>query len=132
MPSLEESTNIVQLKVRLLVPAFVTLRELHGILQVSMGWEGIHLYHFDIHAVHYAGQSHFNDASSGLSPSLMIGSSKTNDSSEEPRPWRACPSRLMSPSDAKKPLRGRSRRGGWQVLITLRYVTLISFRNMPL
>ena len=60
----EESTRIVQLKVRLLgispmiwrrvlVPASVTLRELHGILQVSMGWEGIHLYHFDIHAVHY-------------------------------------------------------------------------------
>ena len=60
----EESTRIVQLKVRLLgispmiwrrvlVPASVTLRELHGILQVSMGWEGIHLYHFDSHAVHY-------------------------------------------------------------------------------
>ena len=60
----EESTRIVQLKVRLLgispmiwrrvlVPASVSLRELHGILQVSMGWEGIHLYYFDIHAVHY-------------------------------------------------------------------------------
>ena len=59
----EESTTIVQLKVRLLdispmiwrrvlVPASVSLRELHGILQVSMGWEGIHLYYFDIHAVH--------------------------------------------------------------------------------
>ena len=64
MARLEESTRIVQLKVRLLgispmiwrrvlVPASVSLRELHGILQVSMGWEGIHLYHFDIHAVHY-------------------------------------------------------------------------------
>ncbi len=60
----EESTRTVQLKVRLLgispmiwrrvlVPTSVTLRELHGILQVVMGWEGIHLYHFDIHAVHY-------------------------------------------------------------------------------
>ena len=51
----EASTRIVQLKVRLLglspmiwrrvlAPESVTLRELHGILQVAMGWEGIHLY----------------------------------------------------------------------------------------
>ena len=64
MARLEESTRIVQLKVRLLgispmiwrrvlVPACVSLRELHGILQVSMGWEAIHLYYFDIHAMHY-------------------------------------------------------------------------------
>ena len=48
MSSSEESTSIVQLKVRLLgispmiwrcvlVPASVSLCELHGILQVSMG-----------------------------------------------------------------------------------------------
>ena len=64
MASLEASTRIVQLKVRLLglspmiwrrvlVPESVTLRELHGILQVGMGWDGTHLYYFDIHAVHY-------------------------------------------------------------------------------
>ena len=64
MTSAEESIRIVQLKVRLLglspmvwrrvlVPESATLRELHGILQVSMGWDGIHLYYFDIHAVHY-------------------------------------------------------------------------------
>ena len=64
MASPEASTRIVQLKVRLLglspmiwrrvlVPESVTLRELHGILQVGMGWDGIHLYYFDIHAVHY-------------------------------------------------------------------------------
>ena len=35
------------------MPESVTLRELHGILQVGMGWDGIHLYYFDIHAVHY-------------------------------------------------------------------------------
>ena len=63
MASLEESTSLVQLKVRLLgispmiwrqllVPASVSLRELHGILQVSMGCEGIHLCYFQIHAVH--------------------------------------------------------------------------------
>ena len=54
MAGLEESTRIVQLKVRLLglspmiwrrvlVPESVSLRELHDILQVCMGWEGIHL-----------------------------------------------------------------------------------------
>ena len=64
MAGLEESTCIVQLKVRLLglspmvwrrvlVPESATLRELHGILQVSMGRDGIHLYYFDIHAVRY-------------------------------------------------------------------------------
>ena len=56
--------EIIQLKVRLLgispmiwrrvlVPSSTTLRELHGILQVAMGWEGIHLFLFDIHAVQY-------------------------------------------------------------------------------
>ncbi len=62
MACLEETTPIVQLKVRLLgvspmiwrrvlVPISVSLRELHGILQVSMGWKGIHLSYFDIYAV---------------------------------------------------------------------------------
>ena len=31
---------------RVLVPATFTLRELHGVIQVAMGWEGIHLYDF--------------------------------------------------------------------------------------
>ena len=54
----------MQLKVRLLgispmiwrrvmIPTTMTLRELHGVLQVAMGWEGIHLYAFDIYAVQY-------------------------------------------------------------------------------
>lgn len=38
---------------RVLVPASTTLRELHGILQVAMGWEGIHLFLFDVYAVRY-------------------------------------------------------------------------------
>lgn len=56
--------EIIQLKVRLLgispmiwrrvlVPSSTTLRELHGLLQVAMGWEGIHLFLFDVRAVHY-------------------------------------------------------------------------------
>ena len=31
---------------RLQVPPEMTLRELHGALQVAMGWEGLHLYQF--------------------------------------------------------------------------------------
>ena len=31
---------------RLLVPSTCTLEELHGGIQVAMGWEGIHLYQF--------------------------------------------------------------------------------------
>lgn len=38
---------------RILVPASYTLEELHGVLQVAMGWEGIHLYRFRIRAVDY-------------------------------------------------------------------------------
>lgn len=56
--------EIYQLKVRLLgispmiwrrvlVPSSTTLRELHGVLQVAMGWEGIHLFLFDVYAVRY-------------------------------------------------------------------------------
>ncbi|EEE35465.1 conserved hypothetical protein [Rhodobacteraceae bacterium KLH11] len=52
--------EICQLKIRLLgispmiwrrvlVPTSTTLRELHGILQVAMGWESIHLFLFDIY-----------------------------------------------------------------------------------
>jgi hypothetical protein len=38
---------------RLLVPNTCTLRELHGIIQVAMGWEGIHLYQFRLRSRHY-------------------------------------------------------------------------------
>ncbi|KZL25881.1 plasmid pRiA4b ORF-3 family protein [Pseudovibrio sp. WM33] len=58
------SSSVFQLKVRLLgispmiwrrllVPSDISLRELHGVLQVAMGWEGIHLFMFDKGAVHY-------------------------------------------------------------------------------
>ena len=56
--------GIVQLKVwllgispmvwrRLVVSSACTLHELHGIIQVAMGWEGIHLYQFRLHARNY-------------------------------------------------------------------------------
>lgn len=38
---------------RVLVPATFTLRELHGVIQVAMGWEGIHLYVFHLRAARY-------------------------------------------------------------------------------
>ena len=58
--------SILQLKVRLLgispmiwrrvlVPASMTLRELHGVVQLAMGWEGIHLFEFVVRGVRYAG-----------------------------------------------------------------------------
>lgn len=38
---------------RVQMPATMTLREFHGVLQVAMGWEGIHLYQFVVHTVRY-------------------------------------------------------------------------------
>jgi Plasmid pRiA4b ORF-3-like protein len=38
---------------RVLVPSSFTLRELHGVIQVAMGWEGIHLYDFHLRAERY-------------------------------------------------------------------------------
>ncbi len=38
---------------RVLVPASYTLEELHGVIQVAMGWQSLHLYQFFIRAVHY-------------------------------------------------------------------------------
>ena len=38
---------------RVLVPATMTLEELHGVFQVTIGWRSLHLYQFRIHAVHY-------------------------------------------------------------------------------
>ena len=52
VPAAEDANAILQVKVwltgispmvwrRVLVPANFTLRELHGVIQVAMGWEGI-------------------------------------------------------------------------------------------
>ena len=40
---------------RVLVPESVSLRELHGVVQLAMGWEGIHLFEFAVRGVRYAG-----------------------------------------------------------------------------
>jgi hypothetical protein len=60
-----ERGSILQLKVRLLrlspmvwrrvlVPEVMSLRELHGVLQAVMGWDGIHLFEFNIRGVRYS------------------------------------------------------------------------------
>lgn len=35
---------------RVLMPAEGTLQELHGVMQVTIGWEGFHLYQFCLRA----------------------------------------------------------------------------------
>jgi hypothetical protein len=60
----DESPTILQFRIflkdvspmvwrRVQVPSTMTLCEFHGVLQVAMGWESIHLYQFVIHAVRY-------------------------------------------------------------------------------
>ena len=51
---------------RLLVPAAMTLRELHGVVQVAMGWEGVHLFQFRLRAARY-GSSELSAASPDVS-----------------------------------------------------------------
>jgi hypothetical protein len=58
-----DATAILQVKVwltgispmvwrRVLVPSSFALRELHGVIQVALGWEGIRLYEFQLRATH--------------------------------------------------------------------------------
>lgn len=39
---------------RVLVANACTLRELHGVIQVAMGWKGIHLYQFCLRSRRYS------------------------------------------------------------------------------
>jgi hypothetical protein len=63
-PPTADAGEVLQIKVwlvgispmiwrRVLVPAAFSLRELHGVMQVAMGWEGIHLYQFCLRAARY-------------------------------------------------------------------------------
>src|SRR5690349_3415905 len=38
---------------RVLIPAACTLREFHGVIQVTMGWEGVHLFQFRLRGSRY-------------------------------------------------------------------------------
>ena len=40
---------------RVLVPESVSLRALHGVVQLAMGWEDIHLFEFAVRGVRYVG-----------------------------------------------------------------------------
>ena len=40
---------------RVLVPESVSLRELHGVVQLAIGWEGIHLFEFAVRGVKNGG-----------------------------------------------------------------------------
>jgi hypothetical protein len=64
LPDPSPAPEILQFKVWLLgispmiwrrvqVPANMTLRELHGVIQVMMGWEGIHLFQFTLRATRF-------------------------------------------------------------------------------
>ena len=39
---------------RVLVPESMSLHELHGVVQMAMGWEGIHLFEFAVRGARYA------------------------------------------------------------------------------
>jgi Plasmid pRiA4b ORF-3-like protein len=56
---------------RVLVPNTCTLHELHGVLQVAMGWEGIHLYQFCLRAARYG-----SGELSGASPEVTLAALK--------------------------------------------------------
>lgn len=53
---------------RVQVLSTMTLREFHGVLQVAMGWEGIHLYQFVIHTVRYGSWE-----TGARSPAITLG-----------------------------------------------------------
>jgi hypothetical protein len=50
-----------------LVPDSCSLRELHGVIRVVMGWEGIHLYQFCLYAARYG-----SGELSASSPEMML------------------------------------------------------------
>jgi hypothetical protein len=41
---------------RVQVPAIMTLREVHGAIQIVMGWDGIHLFQFTLRARRFGSQ----------------------------------------------------------------------------
>lgn len=56
---------------RVQVPSTMTLHEFHGVLQVAMRWESIHLYQFIIHTVRYGSWE-----TGAKSPAVALGDLK--------------------------------------------------------
>jgi hypothetical protein len=58
---------------RLLVPATMALRELHGVIQTAMGWEDYHLHMFDIDGVLYGHVEEIEDEPLGDEATFTVG-----------------------------------------------------------
>src|ERR1035437_54605 len=78
-PAPDNGAKILQFKIwlkgispmiwrRVQTPASTTLRELHGIFQIAMGWEGIHLFLFKLRATHFGSWE-----LCGKSPDVSLG-----------------------------------------------------------
>jgi hypothetical protein len=78
-PAPDNGAKILQFKIwlkgispmiwrRVQTPARTTLRELHGIFQIAMGWEGIHLFLFKLRATHFGSWE-----LCGKSPNVSLG-----------------------------------------------------------
>jgi hypothetical protein len=78
-PAPDNGAKILQFKIwlkgispmiwrRVQTPASTTLRELHGIFQVAMGWEGVHLFLFKLRATHFGSWE-----LCGRSPDISLG-----------------------------------------------------------
>ena len=64
---------------RVLVPESMSLRELHGVVQLAMGWEGIHLFEFAVRGVRYAGPD-----LSGMSTPSTVSSTASPTTARSP------------------------------------------------
>ena len=58
---------------RLLVPASLTLRELHAVIQAAMGWDDYHLHLFEIAGVLYGDVEEIDDGPIGNEEAFTIG-----------------------------------------------------------
>jgi Plasmid pRiA4b ORF-3-like protein len=78
-PAPDNGAKILQFKIwlkgispmiwrRVQTPASTMLRELHGIFQIAMGWEGIHLFLFKLRATHFGSWE-----LCGKSPNVSLG-----------------------------------------------------------
>jgi hypothetical protein len=78
-PAPDNGAKILQFKIwlkgispmiwrRVQTPASTTLRELHGIFQVAMGWEGVHLFLFNLRTANFGSWQ-----LGGRSPDISLG-----------------------------------------------------------
>jgi len=58
---------------RLVVPATLTLRELHAVIQTAMGWEGYHLHLFDVNGVLYGDVEEIEGRPRGDEETFTVG-----------------------------------------------------------